>query len=262
MNARPTPIGQHVWYELMTTDLAGAEAFYASVIGWTVQDSGQAGPRYDMLKVGEQPVGGMMALPPEACAAGARPAWHAYITVKDVDAAAQAVAADGGQVWVPGTDIPGVGRFSMVSDPGGASFYLFSPLPGDAPPPLPAGTPGKFAWHELYAHDLDAAWAFYARHFGWSEADAIDMGEMGRYQLYRTAAGSDAVGGMMTKPPQVPRPCWLYYVNVPAIDAAVERVRTAGGQILNGPMQVPGGQWIVNAIDPQGAAFSLVAPAR
>jgi predicted enzyme related to lactoylglutathione lyase len=256
------PIGQHVWYELMTSDLAGAEAFYGTVIGWTVQDSGQPGPRYDMLKVGDQAVGGMLALSDEACAQGARPAWQAYISVADVDAAAQAVAADGGKIWVPATDIPGVGRFSMVSDPGGASFYLFRGMEGDYPPELPRGTPGKFAWHELYAHDLDAAWAFYQRHFGWTLADTMDMGPMGRYQMYCTAAGAEAAGGMMTKPPEVPRPCWLYYVNVPAIDAAVARITAGGGQILNGPMQVPGGQWIVNALDPQGAAFSLVAPAR
>jgi predicted enzyme related to lactoylglutathione lyase len=246
----------------MTTDLSGAEAFYASVIDWTVQDSGQPGPRYDMLKVGDQAVGGMMALSAEACEQGARPAWHAYISVADVDAAAQAVAGDGGKIWVPATDIPGVGRFSMVSDPGGASFYLFKGMTGDAPPALPPGTPGKFGWHELYAHDLDAAWAFYTRHFGWTDAGAMDMGDMGRYQMFLTPAGADAAGGMMTKPPQVPRPCWLYYVNVAAIDAAVERIKAGGGQVLNGPMEVPGGQWIVNALDPQGAAFSLVAPTR
>jgi predicted enzyme related to lactoylglutathione lyase len=58
----------------------------------------------------------------------------------------------------------------------------------------------------------------------------------------------------------VPVPFWLYYVNIVGIDAATERVRAAGGQILNGPMEVPGGSWIVQCSDPQTAMFALVGP--
>jgi predicted enzyme related to lactoylglutathione lyase len=83
---------------------------------------------------------------------------------------------------------------------------------------------------------------------------------MGTYQLF--AAGGYAIGGMMTKPAQVPAPAWLYYFVVPAIDAAVERVKAAGGQVLNGPMEVPGGAWIIQCLDPQGAMFALVAAKR
>jgi predicted enzyme related to lactoylglutathione lyase len=66
---------------------------------------------------------------------------------------------------------------------------------------------------------------------------------------------------MMNKPPemaQVP-PNWAIYFRVPDLDAAVERIKASGGQILNGPMEVPDGDRIVNAMDPQGAAFSLHA---
>lgn len=66
----------------------------------------------------------------------------------------------------------------------------------------------------------------------------------------------------MTKPANVPTPAWLFYFNVAAIDAAAERVRSGGGQIINGPMEVPGGSWIVQCLDPQGAMFALVAPQR
>jgi predicted enzyme related to lactoylglutathione lyase len=67
---------------------------------------------------------------------------------------------------------------------------------------------------------------------------------------------------MMTRPPQVPAAYWGYYIRVPAIDAAATRVTAGGGRILNEPMEVPGGDWVVNAMDPQGAMFSLVAPGR
>jgi len=64
---------------------------------------------------------------------------------------------------------------------------------------------------------------------------------------------------MMTKPEAMPVPFWNYYFNVEAINAAAERVTGAGGQIINGPHQVPGGGWIVQGLDPQGAMFSLLA---
>jgi hypothetical protein len=66
-------------------------------------------------------------------------------------------------------------------------------------------------------------------------------------------------GGMMTKPPMVPVPVWGYYFNVDTIQAAIERVKAGGGTIVNGPHQVPGGQWIVQGVDPQGANFALVS---
>jgi hypothetical protein len=69
------------------------------------------------------------------------------------------------------------------------------------------------------------------------------------------------IGGMMNKPPamaQVP-PHWLIYFRVPDINAAADRVKKNGGTVVNGPMEVPGGDWILNAIDPQGAAFALHA---
>ena len=107
--------------------------------------------------------------------------------------------------------------------------------------------------------DAPAAMKFYEELFGWQPGEAMDMGEMGKYHVFNR--GARMMGGMMNKPPamaQVP-PNWGIYFMVPDINAAVERVKANGGQILNGPIQVPGGSWIVNALDPQGAAFSLHA---
>jgi predicted enzyme related to lactoylglutathione lyase len=64
---------------------------------------------------------------------------------------------------------------------------------------------------------------------------------------------------MMTKPAEVPAPFWAYYFRVDAIGAALDRLKKEGGQVINGPMEVPGGEWIVQGIDPQGAMFSLVS---
>ena len=118
--------------------------------------------------------------------------------------------------------------------------------------------PGIVGWHELYAIDGQKAFGFYADLFGWTKVEAMDMGAMGVYQIF--AAGGPPIGGMMTKPPGVPVSFWNYYFQVDGIGAAMERLKAAGGSVINGPMEVPGGSWIVQGLDPQGAMFSLVSP--
>ncbi len=138
----------------------------------------------------------------------------------------------------------------------GAAFMLFKGSSDEAPPNAAPGTPGHVGWHELHAGDGPAAFGFYSGLFGWTADRAMDMGEMGVYQLF--AAGGPAIGGMMTKMPDVPAPNWLYYFNVDAVEPAMERVKQGGGQVLNGPMEVPGPMWIAQCIDPQGAMFAMV----
>lgn len=257
------PHGKFVWYELMTTDTAGAESFYRSVIGWGARDSGQPGMAYTMLTVAGNAIGGMMALPEDACKAGARPGWVGYVWARDVDATAAQVKAAGGAVHRPPADIPGVGRFAVVADPQGAAFALFKcAAEGQAQPPAPApGTPGHAGWHELHAGERESAFAFYSGQFGWTKAEAFDMGgPVGIYQLFAT--GGAPVGGMMRKMDVFPAPFWLYYFNVDDIDAAAARVTGGAGKVLNGPHEVPGGNWIVQSLDPQGAMFALVGPRR
>ena len=166
-----------------------------------------------------------MPIPESARAMGARPAWMGYVGVDDVDGYATRVKAARGTVHRPPEDIPGIGRFAVVADPDGAAFILFKGTSGEAPTPAAQGTPGHIGWHELHATDREGAFAFYSSLFGWTKTEAMDMGPMGVYQMFAT--GGATVGGMMTKAPEMPVPCWLYYFNVDAIDAAVTRV-TAG----------------------------------
>ena len=254
--------GHFVWYELMTTDVSAAVEFYGKVVGWTAKDSGMPSMDYRLFHSGESMVAGLMMQPEESRKTGAPPGWLGYVAVDDVDAACEAVAAGGGSVFVAPRDIPGIGRFSVVGDPQQAVIALFKGSPGDEPPPPPPpGTPGQVGWHELYASDWEAAFAFYSGLFGWKKDQAVDIGEMGTYQLYAPASGR-AIGGMFNKPPTVPANFWLYYFNVEAIDAAAARVKDNGGSVLNGPMEVPGGAYIVQCMDPQGAAFALTGPRK
>lgn len=247
-----------VWYELMTTDAVAARTFYSHVVGWTMRPAGMGSSDYTLLCVGESAVGGLMPLPQEACDAGARPAWIGYIGVDDVDAAAAKVSANGGSIRRPPQDMEGVGRFAVAADPHGAAFVLFQPFM-DAYPPISMDTPGAVAWRELMADDGPSAFDFYAATFGWEKDQAFDMGPMGVYQLFRTG-GDQASGGMMTRGPEVPAAFWGYYFTVENIDAGLERLTGAGGRVLNGPMEVPGGMWVVQALDPQGIYFCILGP--
>ena len=253
--------GKFGWYELMTTDVAGAEAFYAAVVGWTAKamGSGLDGGEYTVFSAGEYGVAGMLALTEAMKAGGARPGWLGYIVADDVDASVDALVKAGGKVHRAAADVPGMLRFAVVADPQGVVVIVFTPNPAmQAPPPPPPSTPGLFGWSELVTTDWQAAFDFYSGLFGWTKAMAVDMGPMGTYQTF--AAGADqSVGGMMNKPEAVPAPYWAYYILVDAIGAAIERLKTAGGTLINGPHPVPGGMFIAQGLDPQGAMFSLLS---
>ncbi|PZR33885.1 VOC family protein [Caulobacter segnis] len=237
-----------VWFELVTPDAAAAEAFYKAVVGWTAEaSSGPNGP-YTIFKAGDVPVGGMLEM--KDVPAG----WLGYLGVDDVDAFAAKVEAAGGAIHKAPQDIPDVGRFAVVADPQGAMFILFRGSL-DAPPPRPQQmSPGSLGWSELNAAGWEKAFDFYAPLFGWVKHDAVPMGEMGVYQTFGPQAA--AIGGMCDS--QGPGHSWLYYFCVENLDAAIERVKTGGGQIQLGPMEVPGGAFVVNAVDPQGGLFALL----
>ena len=247
------------WYELMTSDLAGAEKFYPAVVGWTTEEFPNQDMRYVVVNANGNGVGGMMTIPPEAAQMGAPPAWLGYIKASDIDAQTDAVKQAGGQVYREPGPIPGVGRFSVVADPQGAVYMLLQPEGPDMPAVDPM-TPGHVGWHEYMGTDWQAAFDFYAGQYGWTKSQSVDMGEMGTYQLF-AVDGKDN-GGMMDKPPFVPVANWGFYFIVEGIDAAAKRCTDNGGKILMAPMEVPGGQWVVNCMDPQGAHFSMLSSTK
>lgn len=261
--------GSFIWYELMTHDADAAADFYSKVVGWDAKDSGMSeattgGMAYTVFSVPGFPMGvaGLMALTDEMKADGIPPNWSGYVAVDDVDAMVTRFVAGGGSTVVPATDIPEIGRFAVLADPHGAVINVMKPIPpaGGMPPEPPENAPGTFGWRELLAGNAEEDFEFYSRMFGWQKDMAVDMGAMGVYQTFKL--DGPAIGGMMTKVPEMPMAYWGYYVNVEAIDAAAERVKTGGGQIVNGPHEVPGGAWIINCVDPQGAYFSLVSMKR
>jgi len=253
--------GSWIWYELMTPDPVGAKAFYDAVVGWTMQPGSPETGGYGFIANADGGMtGGVLTLSPEMAEHGARPCWLGYLGVDDVDASVAAITTAGGKCLMPAWDIPMTGRVAMVADPDAAPFYIMTPTP---PPGGGENTcfsalpnPGRCGWNELLAGNFDQTLAFYTGQFGWSLPEAMDMGAMGKYQFI--AHDGIQVGAIMPVMPQSPRPCWNHYFWVPSIAAAQSAIAAGGGQVINGPMEVPGGDWIVQGIDPQGAMFSLV----
>jgi predicted enzyme related to lactoylglutathione lyase len=251
--------GKFVWYEYMGDDLPGAVEFYRKVVGWDIAENNMAGFPYQIASVKGSGVAGMLKTPDDAKAMNAPSCWTGYVWVEDVDKGVAKLESAGGRKFKGPFDIPHVGRFAVVSDNQGAMFALFRDAGGNPPPEPAPGTPGLVGWRELHAADGAKAFAFYADQFGWKEASQFDMGPMGVYRLFDSGGQQ---GGIMTKMAQGPGPCWLYYFDVDGADAAADRVKEAGGKVLNGPHEVPGGQWVLQATDREGAMFGLVAPKK
>lgn len=252
-----TNTGRLVWYELLTSDPKGAIAFYSDVIGWKTEPFG--GEDYTMWVGGQGPLGGVTLLPEVAKKMGAPPYWQVNVEVANVDDTVAKVKELGGAIFVVET-VPTVGRFAVIADPQGAAIAVYTPERSGESHDITKN--GEFSWHELYTTDYEAAFKFYNTIAGWERLGEFDMGAMGKYLLW----GRDGkqLGGMMNKPKEMADkpPGWLFYITTDTLDATLERAKAKGGRVLMGPHEVPGGQRIVQMVDPQGAAFALVTPPR
>jgi uncharacterized protein len=259
--------GDFIWYELLTTDADAAGDFYGKVIGWTSTGAGQPDMDYRFFSSGDgsdnkHGVGGYMAISPEMAKHGARSAWIGYIGVDDVDAAVAKITAAGGAVLMPAMDLEGVGRMAMVADPQGAPFYVMKGASDEISYSFAATEPKvrHCAWNELASSDPVAATHFYGAQFGWSKAEEMDMGPMGKYHLMAASEGRFMVSGVYTLIPEDPQSHWIFYFRVPNIDDGIVAVTENGGRIHVDPTEIPGGEFSLVAYDPQGAAFGLIGP--
>jgi predicted enzyme related to lactoylglutathione lyase len=249
-------MGGWIWYELLTSDVAAARAFYGKVIGWDFLQH-ETVPGYQMFAAQGVTIGGVMALPPETGLP--RPLWLGYVRVADVDATVAAMQRDGATTCVPPTDIPGVGRFALILDPQGVPVYVMAPQSADGQSQSFAAKVGHCQWNELVTSDPVAAVEFHVRHLGWQKGDVMSMGPLGDYQFL--IGGGERFGAAMKRTSGGP-PLWRYYFGVDDIDRAARAIVDGGGKLLQEPQQVPGGGWAAAAIDPQGAEFGIAGPRK
>ncbi|MEJ1966319.1 MAG: VOC family protein [Gammaproteobacteria bacterium] len=246
------PRGKFVWHELLTADAAAATAFYTKVVAWKTQPWEQDAS-YSLWVAKNGPVGGIAS--PDGAAV---PHWLPYIAVADVAATAETAKSLGGRVLKEKTDIPNGGSYAVLADPQGAEFAVYksgAPSPGS-----PAPGAGDFTWHELATSDAKAALDFYSKLVGWEVGPVHDMGApAGLYHLFLHEGNqyggifvSNTGGG----------PSWLCYIGVEDAGKAVAAAKSAGGRVLNGPTEVPGGSWVAQVLDPEGAPFAVHEPAK
>jgi predicted enzyme related to lactoylglutathione lyase len=139
------------------------------------------------------------------------------------------------------TPVPPPGRPDAVSD-------VFS-----------VDQPQHVRWNELRSPDLARATAFYARHFGFQCNESMPMGpQLGDYQFIDH--GGLRVGGMMKQANVAGPGGWTFYFGVRSAAAAKRAIEANGGTVEMDLHQVPGGDWVVIATDPQGARFGVVGP--
>lgn len=255
MSEQPNAQGDFIWYELMTSDIEGARAFYRAVAGMEIDEtSDQPDQDYRMIRHGDEFVGGAMALSKDMIDNGAAPLWIGYIGVQDVDAMAEAIKAKGGHVFMT-RDIP-QGRLAMCADPQGAPFYIMRGASGGASTVWQDNVVGHFGWNELWTPDQKGALDFYGSLFGWTQQGAMPMGPRGDYLFMMQ--GDKRLGAFGPASDASKPAYWRHVFRVPSISASVEAAKSLGATEIEGPHQVPGDDYVMYGKDPQGATFVLV----
>lgn len=250
----PTP-GAPCWIDLMTADVTTARRFYGELFGWEYQagDEEKYGGYVTAWKNGKAVAGIMQK---DESQAGMPDAWSTYLRTDDAAAAAKAVEAYGGQVYVPPMDVPEQGHMAVFGDATGAAIGVWQPremLGYEL-----VGEPGAAAWHELHAKDYDAAVKFYQDVFGW---ETEVMSDTPGFRYTTMGSGMNAQAGILDASgyltDEIPSH-WQVYFSVEDTDAAVGRAKAMGATLLEGPADSDFGR-VAQLADPTGATFKVIS---
>ncbi|HXT16003.1 MAG TPA: VOC family protein [Gemmatimonadaceae bacterium] len=250
------PTGSFVWHNLVTPDAKNAAAFYSEIANWHTTPWEYDERDFTLFTVDGEEFGGAVAPASDVVdAAPSAPRWVPYVYVYDVDACARQAAKIGGSLRKGPFEVPNVGSWAIVGDPQGATLGLFEP---EVIPPEKTLAPRatQFSWHELMTTDYHAAFEFYKQLFHWTAIAENDMGEHGTYLTF--GQNGQACGGMFNKPGATPS--WLSYLRVNDVKIAAQTAQRLGATVHLGPVEVPGGDWIVQCTDREGAPFAMHAP--
>ena len=248
------PQGAPSWADLATSDAAAAKKFYTELFGWTAEDN-PAGPNmiYTMYKHGDRHVAGSFQDDPEM-SKGAPPRWQVYITVDDVEAAAERVREAGGEVVGGPFDVMEAGRLAVVRDPQGAFVNLWQ-----SKGHIGAGKqnePGSLCWFELNTTDVDGAASFYAEVLNCETSKDGNTPEDPNYALLRV--NSEARAGIlkMKKEWGDILPQWRVHLGVKDLETSLKHVEELGGKVWTEPIVIPEGHFAIVS-DPKGAIFDM-----
>ena len=243
------PHGTFSWIDLSTGDHDGAKRFYGELFGWELEDM-PAGDdmTYSMARIDGKDVAAVFK------GDGTLPVhWNSYVTVDDVDAMPEKVKGAGGTVLSEPFDVmETVGRMCVIQDPTGAFLNLWQAK--DNIGAQLVNVPGALTWNDLNTTDPQAAMTFYGEVFGWTFEMVDDATE---YWVIKN--GDRSNGGLRpidnSQAGDVPSH-WLPFFACSDVEQAKAKVEQLGGRSFFGPMDVPGGSFVVVG-DPQGGAFAL-----
>ncbi len=254
MSTRVEPWAQGTpsWVDLSSPDPAASNAFYGSLFGWEITDSGPEMGNYGMCLLEGRPVAG---IGPQMGGDDAPPAWLTYLAVDDVEKVAEAVPSAGGTLVVPPMTVGDAGRMAVVHDPTGAFVGIWQA--GETIGMERYNEPGAVVWNEHMSRDPQRARDFYGTVFGY----AFDQLEEYPYWTISLQEGHDSVAGLGSLSEDAPTDLpahWMTYFMVESVDASVAKAEELGATVAQAPSDTPFGR-IAVVEDPQGAAFSLMS---
>ncbi len=247
-------VGKVIWADLTTPDLAAAKKFYSGLLGWTFRDIHFGKADYAVASLDGRPVGGLVQrlVPPGE---QRRPAWLAFIAVRDVDAAKQTALSHGAKIVYEPRTFPERGRQAVFSDPEGAVFAVLASSSGDPGDFLAA--PGAWIWNSLHAHDADKEAAFYQTLFGY---DVFDLPADDGLDHLVLSSDDYARASVNSMPDKTSRrhPHWVNFARVVDAADAAAKVVALGGRVLVEPHVDRHGGRVALVADPMGAVFGLM----
>jgi predicted enzyme related to lactoylglutathione lyase len=247
-------VGKVIWLDLVTPNLASAKQFYSGLFGWTFRDINVGRTDYAVAYLDGRPVGGLLHRP-EPTGEQRRPAWLAFVAVRDVDVARRTALEHGGKVVSEPKSYPHRGRQAILADPEGAVFAVLASSSGDPGDFLVA--PGEWIWSSLLAEDPDKSAAFYQALFGYDVFDVPSDDGLDHVILSTDDYARASVNALPSHSSRR-HPHWLNFVRVvDAVDAAA-RVVALGGRVLVEPHVDRHGGKLAIVADPTGAPFGLM----
>ena len=250
-------VGAPCWVDLWTSDVEGSRTFYAQLFGWEAMEPSEEFGGYFMFHRDGLPIaGGMGDMGPDM---PANDTWKIYLSTDDIAGVAASLGTHGAEVQAPPMSVADLGQNMVFVDPTGA--HLGAWQPGTFPGCSALNEHGAPSWFELFTRDFAGALDFYRSVFSWKIEIEGDTDEF-RYATLRDPDSGDQLAGVMDAsaflPESVPAH-WSVYWDVEAVDAAVSRVKTLGGALVDGPTDTPYGR-MATVTDPAGAMFKLRTP--
>ena len=242
--------GTFVWHDLLTDKLPEVKTFYSELFGWEFE--GEDNPRapYTLIKLNGKPIGGIVYSDLKKDVNESQ--WISYLSVADVDSAAQFIEQNGGTIYRQPWDLANRGRLAVVSDAQGALLVLFRASEGDPAESEPEMN--EWLWNELFSSDPEASLTLYENLVGYThESHAVRDTAI----YYVVKIGDNARAGILKNPFTGVRPNWLPYLRVEDPGVLVEKVEALGGKVALAPREDIRKGSVALIIDPSGAAVAI-----